>query len=115
MNKPFLGVGALALSLALLAPAAPAEASDVRPHSKGLSCFALSKSMPKSQIWHARFYGERQELGFRPPDFDVTASTRQAPCFKTRATCENWLYWMMSEWPDMQRFQRCRQGLKGIW
>jgi hypothetical protein len=114
VHKPVLLIGALALCLSLLAPVAPADAA-IRPHSKGLSCAALSKTMAKSSIWQARFYGERQELGFNPPDYNATATTSQAPCFKTKTTCENWLYWMMSEWPDMQRFQRCKQGIKSFW
>jgi hypothetical protein len=97
----------LVLALALLLPILPAAttpAGAAPPRVAALSCKALARSTPRSQIWWSHFYGERSGL-FRPEWHSATG------CFKSQANCKAWLYWQMTDWPLEMRWSACRRGL----
>jgi hypothetical protein len=97
-------LGRFLIALAFLVPlmAAPAEAAP--PRVAALSCKALAKTTPRSQIWWSYFYGEKSGL-FRREWHSATG------CFKSQANCKAWLYWQMTDWPLDMRWTACRTGL----
>ena len=74
------------------------------PRVKGTYCRTLAASRPASKIWWSSFYGERTGL-FNLETYHVSY------CFKSEADCKAWLYWAQTDYPQMNRVQRCRRGL----
>lgn len=75
------------------------------PRVEGLYCTrALKASAPANAFWWAVFQGERK--GF----FGGRETTRQLRCFRSQADCKAWLYWVQSDWPDLNQLRRCKRG-----
>ena len=95
----FLGLAAL------LALAAPHQASAAPPRVGAYSCSVLSASIGPRNVWQTWFTGSRRQL------FDQIDWYTASPCFKTQAACTAWLYWAQTDWPRRNTFKPCRKGI----
>lgn len=88
-------------------------ASNIRPRPEPQKCLALAQKVGASNVWWGRHVGEREarqqggifEWGPRKESFDAIG------CFNTRQDCENWLYWMRTDYPEFGFIRPCRRGL----
>lgn len=108
---PFLIMMALSALLSLPVTFENAEAaSNVRPRPQPQRCFTLAKKIGPSRVWWGRHVGSRDldptfSWGPKKQRFDDIA------CFKNRKDCENWLYWMRTDYPNFSYHKSCRRGL----
>ena len=102
MRKTVVLVAATAM---IAASAAHPAAAKVHPRVTGLDCGALARSVGPRNVWRAYFYGEK-----------ITGINNRfvfsdAPCFRSQADCQNWLYWAQTDWPLEQDVRWCHRGL----
>lgn len=108
---PFLIILALIAPLGLPVTFQSAEAaSNVRPRPQPQRCFTLAKKVGPSRVWWGRHVGYRDvdpafNWGPKKQVFDDIA------CFRSRKDCENWLYWMRTDFPHSTYYKPCRRGL----
>ena len=81
-----------------------------RPQPKPFKCLALARQIGASRVWWGRHVGSREgdkffSWGPKKDYFD------QIGCFKSRKDCEDWLYWMRSDYPEFSFHKPCRRGL----
>lgn len=108
----FLIILALAMpimDLPVLVDSAQA-ASKKRPRPQPQRCFTLAKKIGASRVWWGRHVGYRDvdpvfEWGPKREVFNDIA------CFRSRKDCENWLYWMRTDFPHSTYYKPCRRGL----
>lgn len=73
-------------------------------------CFTLAKKVGPSRVWWGRHTGYRDI----DPMFKwgpTRETVNEIACFKTRKQCEDWLYWMRTDYPHSTHYRPCRRGL----
>ena len=102
---------ALIASVALPVTLVPFEAgAKERPRPAAQRCLGLAKKIGPSRVWWGRHVGYREvepmfEWGPKRETFNAIG------CFKSRKECENWLYWMRTDFPNFAAARPCRRGL----
>ncbi|MCT4654879.1 MAG: hypothetical protein N4A65_03605 [Cohaesibacter sp.] len=96
---------------AFYASSQPADAgNNIRPRPQPQRCLDLAKKIGPSKVWWGRHKGSRD----LEPMFEwgpKSEYVNQIGCFKTRKACENWLYWMRTDFPHSNFYNPCRRGL----
>lgn len=111
-NRLILSLFALScLAIFTMVSAVPVEAaSNKRPKPKPERCIPLAKKIGPSRVWWGRHIGWRElhpmfEWGPKRERFNDIG------CFRNRKACENWLYWMRTDYPNSTYYKPCRRGL----
>jgi hypothetical protein len=95
----------IAIAAVMAATAAQQASAKAHPRVAAVGCSTLAESVGSGSVWHAYFYGE-QKVGI-----NRRIVFSDAPCFRTQADCQNWLYWAQTDWPYEQNVRWCRRGL----
>lgn len=101
---------AFLLPLLLAAPSPVNAGSNKRPKPSPHRCLDLAKKIGPSKVWWGRHVGKRDlqpMFNWGPKQEHIN----QIGCFKTRKSCENWLYWMRTDFPHSTYYNPCRRGL----
>jgi hypothetical protein len=99
-------LGSMMVAATMLAAATPQTAlARSHPRVQALNCSYAAAKVGPGKVWQASFWGQRLD------DFGHWEFIMVAPCFTKLTTCEDWLYWAQSDWPDHQQPGRCKQGM----
>ncbi|PLX39027.1 MAG: hypothetical protein C0606_00315 [Hyphomicrobiales bacterium] len=94
-------------SALLAATGFAAEAQTVKPRPAPGDCEKMALQHGAETLWWGRFSGRK--IGF----FDRTENRSEWACFLTERECNDWLYWMRTDYPERWWINRCDKGYGG--